>query len=175
INPTRNSIRMEIDQSDNPPLTASLAPKTLQHSTLKLATRKIKTNIVVNNGDTAVLGGLVRDREVVNETKVPFLGDLPVIGWLFKSKNRSNEKVNLMVFLTPKIIRTQADSRRVLDEKLEERTEFLKKQGGVDPFGYKIDKMTRTNSVIDDNSNNPRAEAPAAAPQQQTETEKEVE
>lgn len=149
INPTSNAVRMEIDQSVKQPVTASVAPKSLQDSTLQLATRKIKTNIVVNNGDTAVLGGLVRDREQVTENKIPFLGDLPIIGWLFKSKGRANEKVNLMVFLTPKIIRSENDSKRVLGEKLTERREFLKNQGGVDPFGYKVDQMTRTNSMLD--------------------------
>lgn len=162
INPTSNAIRMEIDQSVKQPVQASVAPKSLQDSTLQLATRKIKTNIVVNNGDTAVLGGLVRDRETVTEQKVPFLGDIPVLGWLFKSKSRVNEKVNLMVFLTPKIIRADGDSRRILDEKLEERREFLKNQGGIDPFGAKIDKMTRTNSVPDPgvNSNSSEQEQP---------------
>lgn len=175
INPTSNSIRMEIDQSVKQPVQASVAPKSLQDSTLQLATRKIKTNIVVNNGDTAVLGGLVRDRENISENKVPFLGDLPVLGWLFKSKSRETEKVNLMVFLTPKIIRSEVDSHHILDEKLEERRDFIKNQGGVDPFGYKIDKITRNNSVVDSAASSNDDKKPAPEPQNTNPQDSEVE
>ena len=63
------------------------------------------------NGDTAVLGGLMSDKETETITKVPLLGDIPILGWLFKSRSTTNDKTNLVVFLTPKIIRNPADSK----------------------------------------------------------------
>lgn len=133
---TSNSIRMEIDQSVKQPGTA-IGPKAIQDSTLPLQTRSIKTQIVVHNGGTAILGGLMKDNDNESISKVPLLGDLPIIGWLFKSRSTNKQKVNLVVFLTPKIIRSQADSNQIIGKKLDERLEFVKATGGRDPYGAK--------------------------------------
>ncbi len=68
-------------------------------------TRNVTTQISVNNGDTAVIGGIYE--ETVNNTtdKVPFLGDIPVLGYLFKTTGRTSEKQELLIFLTPRVIR----------------------------------------------------------------------
>ena len=68
-------------------------------------TRNVTTQISVNNGDTAVIGGIYE--ETVNNTidKVPFLGDVPVLGYLFKTTGRTSEKQELLIFLTPRVIR----------------------------------------------------------------------
>ncbi|WLD59113.1 type II secretion system secretin GspD [Salinispirillum sp. LH 10-3-1] len=66
--------------------------------------RQIQTNVVVANGDTIVLGGMVKDRVTETERKVPLLGDLPIIGFLFRSTQQSNEKVNLLVIIRPTIV-----------------------------------------------------------------------
>jgi type IV pilus assembly protein PilQ len=67
-------------------------------------TKHVKTQVLIENGGTVVIGGIFiqQDRETV--TKVPFLGDIPVFGNLFKSKARTNDKTELLIFLTPKII-----------------------------------------------------------------------
>lgn len=143
INPTSETVRMEIDQSVKQPSAGASTPKAFQDSTQPLATRKIKTNIVINNGDTAVLGGLIKDRETEEVVKVPLLGDLPLIGWLFKSKETNKEKVNMLVFLTPKIIRNPSDTKQVLNKSLDKRIDFIKSQGGVDPFGSTMDEVQK--------------------------------
>ena len=71
---------------------------------LPKTTRSAITEVMVRDRDTIAMGGLLRDRESVDNTKVPILGDIPVLGWLFKSRNRVVEKVNLLFFMTPKIL-----------------------------------------------------------------------
>ncbi|HEX8443260.1 MAG TPA: type II secretion system secretin GspD [Allosphingosinicella sp.] len=78
---------------------------------LILNKREIETSIVVDNGDIIGIGGLLNDNERRTIEKIPFLGDLPAIGNLFRSKGRSREKTNLMVFIRPTILRTAADAR----------------------------------------------------------------
>jgi len=71
--------------------------------------RSMETTTIAKNQQTIVIGGLVRDDLVLNEKKIPFLGDIPFIGWLFKSENRASVKLNLLVFLTPTIVNDEAD------------------------------------------------------------------
>ncbi len=71
--------------------------------------RSMETTTIVKDQQTIVVGGLVRDNIVLNENKVPFFGDIPFIGWLFKSQSRATEKLNLLVFLTPTLVRDEAD------------------------------------------------------------------
>ncbi len=70
--------------------------------------REIQTRVLVGNDDTLVLGGLIRDEVSETEVKVPLLGDIPLLGRLFKSDSSTTVKRNLMVFIHPKIIRDQA-------------------------------------------------------------------
>lgn len=66
--------------------------------------RSASTNILVRNGETAVIGGIYQNDDSVGERKIPFLGNLPVVGWLFKSQTKINSKNELMIFLTPRIL-----------------------------------------------------------------------
>ncbi|HEV3183016.1 MAG TPA: type IV pilus secretin PilQ family protein, partial [Steroidobacteraceae bacterium] len=68
-------------------------------------TREIATQVLVNDGQTVVLGGILQTTNREDDTKVPFLGDIPVLGHLFKSTNHQNNKDELMIFITPKIVR----------------------------------------------------------------------
>ncbi len=65
---------------------------------------EIETQVLVDNGETVVLGGILQTEELRNLVKTPFLGDLPVIGNLFRYTQQSNEKVELLVFITPRIL-----------------------------------------------------------------------
>ena len=67
-------------------------------------TQHVKTKVMVENGGTVVLGGIYQQTERNNETKVPLLGDVPVVGHLFKTTGRENTKTELLVFITPKIV-----------------------------------------------------------------------
>lgn len=67
-------------------------------------TRSAVTEVMVRDRDTIAMGGLLRDEEQISYNKVPLLGDIPVLGWLFKNKRREVRKVNLLLFMTPKIL-----------------------------------------------------------------------
>ncbi len=141
ISPTTNSVRMVVDQKIKQPTTVENLPKALAENTTPLATRTIKTTIVVNDGDTAIIGGLMRDQDSEEISKVPLLGDLPIIGWLFKSRASRRAKTNLTVFLTPKVIRTVARQKEIVRDKLSQRLDYIKGQGGKDPFGSTADEI----------------------------------
>ena len=67
-------------------------------------TRDVKTTVLVNNGDTVVLGGIYETTQNISTTKVPLLGDLPLLGWLFRNTQTVNDKNELLIFVTPKIL-----------------------------------------------------------------------
>jgi general secretion pathway protein D len=71
--------------------------------------RSMETTTIAKDGQTLVVGGLVRDNLTISETKIPLLGDIPWLGWLFKSQTRQSEKLNLLVFLTPTLVRDEVD------------------------------------------------------------------
>lgn len=68
-------------------------------------TREITTSVIVNDGQTVVLGGILETERRETEKKVPYLGDIPVLGYLFKTTGRTNNKDELLIFVTPKILR----------------------------------------------------------------------
>jgi len=74
-----------------------------------------------------VIGGLIQDRTTKSVQKVPGLGSLPVVGWLFRNESTKRQKTNLLLFLTPYIIRDQGDYRRIFERKMSERAEFVKR------------------------------------------------
>ena len=84
---------------------------------LILNKREIETSIVVDNGDIIGIGGLLNDNERRTIEKIPFLGDIPVVGNLFKSKGKSREKTNLMIFIRPTILRSAEDARTMTDRR----------------------------------------------------------
>ncbi|MGH7148044.1 MAG: secretin N-terminal domain-containing protein, partial [Nitrospiraceae bacterium] len=71
--------------------------------------RSMETTTIAKDRQTIVIGGLVRDNITINERKVPLLGDIPFLGWLFRFQSRQVEKLNLLVFLTPTLVRDEAD------------------------------------------------------------------
>ena len=83
------------------------APSGLDVNQQGLITRKrsAKTNVVVKDGQTVAIGGLIGNEDTVTESKVPVLGDIPIIGWLFKSRTKQKRRTNLVIFLTPKVVR----------------------------------------------------------------------
>jgi ACT domain-containing protein len=85
-----------------------------------LTNTKIENTLVVNNGETVVIGGLISDDVQETITKVPFLGDIPFLGWAFKTSESKTSKQNLLLFLTPHIIRTKEDLERATIRKREE-------------------------------------------------------
>jgi general secretion pathway protein D len=79
--------------------------------------RTIDTTVLVQDNHTVVIGGLIDDNRNDNTTSIPGLGDIPVFGWLFKTQANSNQKTNLYVFLTPKVVKSPDEANRILSEK----------------------------------------------------------
>lgn len=97
-------------------------------------TRSADSTIVVKDGQTIVIGGLVQDRQSVAESKVPLLGDIPVLGYAFKFKRRTSSKVNLMILLTPRIVEDESDIQNILEQR--QRQNMLLQQKGFEKGGY---------------------------------------
>jgi general secretion pathway protein D len=155
ISPDTDTVQMKIDQE-----VAGILPATtigaakLAETSVATSTRRIKTQIVVNSGDTAVLGGLMKDEDKDEVQKVPILGDIPILGWLFKSETKTKEKQNLIVFITPKIVRNAADSAQLVDQKLNERIDFIQQNlQGRDVHGKYIDAIPRAKKSATKESN----------------------
>jgi general secretion pathway protein D len=91
-----------------------------------LASRKVENTVMVGDGETVVIGGLISDVYEDTTSKVPWLGDIPWLGWAFKSTTRNLNKANLLVFLTPHIVRTRADLEH---ETIRKREEFETQTG----------------------------------------------
>lgn len=100
-----NAIKLDIEQQID-----SLSPST-RAVDLITNTRSIKTSIIVDDGEIVVLGGLIRDDLQETVQKIPLLGDIPLLGWLFRSQTATKVKTNLMVFLKPTIIRDSMMAR----------------------------------------------------------------
>jgi general secretion pathway protein D len=71
--------------------------------------RSMETTTIAKDQQTILIGGLVRDNITLNENKVPLLGDIPLLGWLFRFQSRQVDKLNLLVFLTPTLVRDESD------------------------------------------------------------------
>ena len=145
INPDSKTIQMDISQKFDDFSSKQSTASELSSKAVHLIKRNIETKLVLNDGETAVLGGLLVDKEVQHENKVPILGDIPVIGWLFKGSTVQKEKKNLLVFITPTIIQGKNQpeaTRQLLGKKLEERIHFVKKNmAGKDPHGAVLDAL----------------------------------
>lgn len=89
--------------------------------------RSAETSVVVRNNETVVIGGLIRDDLTVTERKVPLLGDLPILGYLFRYQSRQKAKTNLILFLTPHIIRDSEALEKISNEKMRRAEEFREK------------------------------------------------
>jgi general secretion pathway protein D len=87
--------------------------------------RSTKTSVVVKDNQTVVIGGLMEEKEEENINKVPLLGDIPLLGWLFKNKTLEKKKTNLIVFLTPHIVKDAEQLFKLTDDK---RLEFAKSE-----------------------------------------------
>ena len=109
---------IESDTSNLDPLTSG-GPTTSK--------RSVESTVVVKDNQTIVLGGLIGETDSEIETKVPILGDLPLVGRLFRGRQVTRRKTNLLIFLTPHIISEPADLEEVYRVKVAQRQEFLRR------------------------------------------------
>ncbi|HEY7298467.1 MAG TPA: type II secretion system secretin GspD [Xanthobacteraceae bacterium] len=78
--------------------------------------RRVQTSVAVNNGEALVLGGLIQDNKTLSRNQLPILGDIPYLGNVFKSKDDQVGKTELIIMITPHVIRSTSEARRVTDE-----------------------------------------------------------
>jgi len=102
----KNSIRLDIAQESSDVVNPTANPITIFK-------RTIKTSVIAEDGEIIVLGGLIKEKIARDQDKIPGFGDLPLLGWLFRSKTDQFEKINLIIFIRPTIIRTKADLERI--------------------------------------------------------------
>jgi general secretion pathway protein D len=119
-----NLVKLDVFQEIS---TVTDTPQSVQDLFVGPTTNKRSTNttVIVEDKQTAVLGGLIRDDLIKSERKVPFLGDIPILGWLFKFQSKRVEKRNLLIFLTPYIVRNGGELDLVTARKTQEMAEFL--------------------------------------------------
>ncbi len=79
--------------------------------------RSLDTTVLVDDGQTLVLGGLIQDQVSKGEYKVPLLGDIPILGWLFRYETRKSSKTNLMIFIRPSVLRTAKASQSLSQDR----------------------------------------------------------
>ena len=94
----------------------------------QIQSRTIVTKMILESGQTAVIGGLVTEEDFEQVRKIPFLGDLPIIGYLFKFKRIRKSKQSLLVFITPYLIKTPEETQKVLDREVDKRREKLREE-----------------------------------------------
>ena len=155
INPDVNSIRLKIEQKIDNVFKDASVPEALQKTNVAIKKRSIKTFITLKDKETAVLGGLIREINSTTNSKIPILGDLPIIGWLFKNSNTDRKKSNLIVFITPHIIRSAEEHKSILSSKLKERMNFIRQfTGNEDPYKELTEQMLnqQEDTVIDNSS-----------------------
>jgi general secretion pathway protein D len=122
-----NVIRLDVEQEVSDVEAANynnLGPATSKRST--------KTTVVARDQQTVVIGGLMSDRASETITKVPILGDIPVIGFFFRSSSRDMKKTNIIIAITPYVISDLSDLRRVAEKKMRERREFIERYSSLE-------------------------------------------
>ncbi len=92
--------------------------------------REITTTVMSNDGQTVVLGGLMEDTVTHDKSKVPLLGDIPLLGFLFRSSTTRSTKSNLLIFITPHVIRDPSDFAEISKAKIEQRNRFIDQNYG---------------------------------------------
>ena len=101
-----NRVIMDLDVHDD--TVGQFVPTANGGSVPSINTRNVKTQVLVNDGDTVVLGGIYETTNTSTVNKVPLLGDIPLLGWLFRNTQTTNNKDELLIFVTPKIMTESA-------------------------------------------------------------------
>jgi len=136
-----NAVKMDIDQE-----VSSIAPAPAGISASDIITNKrsIKTSVLVESGQIIVLGGLIDNQLKQSQQKVPLLGDIPILGWLFRYTSTTKDKTDLMVFIHPVILRDAADNMRITGGKYDymRTQQILMRESGVNLLPDKYSPLT---------------------------------
>ena len=139
-----NEVRLEIEEeiSEQGATSGTLGVVSINR-------RTARTEVMVRDQQTIVIGGLMRDAIQNKEDKVPVLGDIPILGALFRKTSKNKRKTNLLLILTPYIIRDPGDLREIFERKMQERQQMIDRYFvfGEDKFEPHID-YTRTRGLV---------------------------
>jgi general secretion pathway protein D len=143
-----NEVRLDVNEE----ISEQGAPLGGTLGAIPISRRTATTKLVVQDQQTVVIGGLIRNVTSRAEDKVPVLGDIPVLGALFRKRTNTLEKRNLILVMTPYIIRNQQDLRTIFERKMQERQEYLDRYFVFsDSSEFKPDKdWSRTNGLVED-------------------------
>ncbi len=119
-------IRLKINHESSTLDQAESTGAASRPTTLK---RTIDTTVIINDKSTIAIGGLIQDDFTETEYKVPCIGDIPGLGWLFRSNSRGRNKTNLFVFITPHVIQNPAEAEEIYREKKEHLDSVEKDEG----------------------------------------------
>lgn len=139
-----NQVRLEIEEEISETGAASGAL-----GAVSITQRRAKTTVIVDDQQTVVIGGLMRDTKATERKKIPILGDLPVLGFLFRNTTDRMRKTNLLLILTPHVIRDQQDLRRVFQRKMQERQQFLDRYFVFNSDWEPPRDFSRTNGLVE--------------------------
>jgi general secretion pathway protein D len=155
---SQDVVRLEIEQEtkDIGGKDAELGPTWTQ--------RKLKTQVVVHDQQSVVIGGLIQERDIYSVTKVPLLGDIPILGYLFKYSTKAKKKTNLLILLTPYIVKDQLDLQSIRERKMREREEFVRSFSTLNEMKYEpkvdyrrkrglIEEINRSLKAVEDDVN----------------------
>jgi general secretion pathway protein D len=141
-----------------------------------IITREAKSSVAVQNGSTIALGGLIKENKAVTEVKVPFLGDIPFFGQLFKSKANTKVRNELIIFIRPTVMRTDREAREVAlarsrllkaGEELELEKQFEKGRFEVGPTPPETAVPTEPSGEMTPPVQTPATKQQTPAPEQQ--------
>jgi general secretion pathway protein D len=142
-----NEVRLEIDEE----ISEVGASSGGQLGAVTINRRTAKTVVVVRDQNTVVIGGLIRNTDTNTETRIPILGDIPILGALFRNTQRTTQRSNLLLILTPYVIRDQSDLRRIFERKMRERQEFLDRYFVFGDQDYEPTRdYSRTNGLVEE-------------------------
>ena len=138
-------IRLTIEAENSAVDQASSTTTDERPTTLK---RTINTTVIVNDGHTIVLGGLIEDQFSDSTNKIPCLGDIPGLGWAFKSMSRGRDKTNLYIFLTPHVVQNPTEATELYEIK-KEQLDKIEEQEGIKLYQRYFDKSDSTYTIPD--------------------------
>jgi general secretion pathway protein D len=95
--------------------------------------RRVKTTVVVNDGEVLALGGMIQDRTSIESTQIPVLGDIPGLGALFSNRTNSINKTELLILITPRVVRDPGESRLVTEEYRRKLKVYMPHRAGLEP------------------------------------------
>jgi general secretion pathway protein D len=122
-----NVIRLDVDQE-----ISDVTSQDYNHMGPATSKRSTKTTVVARDQQTVVIGGLMADRISESVTKIPILGDIPVLGFFFRNTSKTVKKSNILIAITPYVVSDLSDLRRVAEKKLRERREFIERYSSLE-------------------------------------------